>query len=188
MIARPEVRNPIIEGDFVFSPFWAPGRKVKIALAGDIDLDGDKRPDNEAIKGMIRAAGAEVAAEVAGSGVQTGTLDASIRFLVVGEDPEIKDDEDITQAERDARSIKAIGEIKEQASELGLTIIPAWKLQNYLRTIDDTVTTPLGSAARGEDFPPEPAPRASSRRPIDMPELYMRQTEGMQEGNKILPP
>lgn len=191
VIARPEVRNPIIEGDFVFSPFWAPGRKVKIALAGDIDLDGDKRPDNDAIKGMIKAAGAEVAAEVAGSGVQTGKLDASIRFLVVGEDPEIKDDEDITQAERDARSIEAIGAIKEQASELGLTIIPAWKLQNYLRTIDDTVTTPLGSASRGEDFPPVPAPRASSRRPIDMPELYMRQTEGMQQGNKksdILPP
>jgi hypothetical protein len=191
VIARPEVRNPIIEGDFVYSPFWAPGRKVKIALAGDIDLDGDKRPDNDAIKSMIKAAGAEVAAEVAGSGVQTGTLDASIRFLVVGEDPEIKDDEDITQVERDARSIQAIGDIKQKATELGLTIIPAWKLQNYLKTINDTVTTPLGSAARGEDFPPVPAPRASSRRPIDMPELYMRQTEGLQQGDKksdILPP
>jgi hypothetical protein len=188
VIARPEVRNPIIEGDLVYSPFWAPGRKVKIALAGDIDLDGDKRSDNEAIKNMIRAAGAEVAAEVSSTGVESGKLDASIRFLVVGEDPEISDGEDITQAERDARSIQAIGDIKARATELGLTIIPAWKLQNYLKTIDDTLTTPLGSAARGEDFPPEPVPASSSRRPIDMPELYMRQTEGLQEGNKILPP
>ncbi len=63
VVARPEVRNPIIPGDKIYSPFWAPGRVVKIALAGDIDIDGDERPDNEAIKGQIQAAGAVVVAE-----------------------------------------------------------------------------------------------------------------------------
>ena len=107
---------------------------------------------------------------------------------MVGEDPEIAEDVDLSQAERDARSIKKIGEVKARATELGLTIIPAWKLQNYLKNINDTLTTPLGSAARGEDFPPDRIPASSARRPVDLPELYRRQTEGIQEGNTILPP
>lgn len=188
VVAIPEVKHPIIEGDKVYSPFWAPGRKVKIALAGAIDIDGDNRPDNAAIKGMIHAAGAEVAAEVAPDGTITGKLDPSIRFLVVGEDPEISQDVDLSQLERDARSLQKIGNIKAQATELGLTIIPAWKLQNYLKIMDDSITTPLGSAARGEDFPPERIPMSNRRLPNTLPELYTRQVEGVQEGNRILPP
>ncbi len=188
VVARPEIRHPIIPGDMIFSPFWAPGRKVKIALAGDIDIDGDKRPDNDAIKGMIVAAGAEVVAEVSATGAVTGKLDPTIRFLVVGEPPSISENADLDQADRDAQSIRAIGDIKAQATELGLTIIPAWKLQNYLKIMDDSLTTPLGSAARGEDFPPEKIPNSNSRLPTDLPDLYKQSTEGVQKDNRILPP
>ncbi len=185
----PEIRNPIIPGDMIYSPFWAPGRKVKIALAGDIDIDGDGRPDNQAIKGMIKAAGAEVVAEVSSSGVVTGTLDPSIRFLVVGEPPEISDDTNLGQADRDAQSIAAIGAVKARATELGLTIIPAWKLENYLKIMNDSLTTPLGSAARGEDFPPDAIPPGtSSQLPAQISDMYRHDTEGLQQGNKILPP
>ena len=121
---------------------------VKIALAGDIDIDGDGRSDNSAIKGQILAAGAEVAAEISSTGAVTGTLDPTIRFLVVGQDPDSIDDSN-------AQAIATLGNVKARAAELGLTVIPAWKLEAYLKTIDDTVTTPLGSAVRGEDFPPE---------------------------------
>jgi hypothetical protein len=189
IVALPETRNPIIPGDVIYSPFWAPGRKVKIALAGDIDIDGDNHPDNDVLKGMIHAAGAEVVAEISATGVVTGKLDPSIRFLVVGESPEIADDASLAQADRDAQSIIAISKAKEKASELGLTIIPAWKLQNYLRIMDDSLTTPLGSAARGEDFPPDTVPPGTgSRVPADISELYKRRTEGLQQGNTILPP
>ena len=186
VIARPEIRNPIIPGDKIFSPFWAPGRDVKIALAGDIDIDGDGRPDNNAIKGQIRAAGATIAAEVSPSGVVQGNLDASIRFMVVGEDPDIGDGDDAA-AEANAQAVAAMGAIRAKAAELGLTIIPAWKLQSYLRTIDDTLTTPFGSAARAEDFPPEPM-SGGARLPQTGAEIYNRQVEGVQRGNEILPP
>jgi hypothetical protein len=183
VIARPEIRNPIIPGDKIFSPFWAPGRQVKIALAGDIDIDGDERPDNDAIKGQIQAAGAVVVAEISSTGAITGKLDPSIRFLVIGEDPEIGDDDDEA-----AQTVAAMGNVKAKAAELGLTIIPVWKLQSYLKTIDETLTTPLGSAVRGEDFPPERATGPRSRLPNNLPEIYQRQMEGMQKGNEILPP
>ncbi len=184
VVARPEIRNPIIPGDKVFSPFWAPGREVKIALAGDIDIDGDNRPDNEAIKGQIRAAGAVVAAEISSNGTITGKLDPSIRFLVVGEDPEVTGDEEETN--RNAQIVATMGNVKARAGELGLTIIPVWKLQAYLKTIDDSLTTPLGSAVRGEDFPPETM-IGPARLPNDKTGYYDAEP-GMQKGNKVLPP
>ncbi|GAA4466762.1 hypothetical protein [Novipirellula rosea] len=183
VVARPDIRHPIIPGDFIYSPFWAPGRKVKIALAGDIDIDNDDRPDNEAIKGMITAAGATVVAEISSTGVVEGTLDASVRFLVVDEKAMSGSDDEVNQEQE-----IAIGKIKQLARELGVSVIPAWKLQAYLKTIDDTLTTPLGSAVRGEDFPPESGVGATQRYPSNLPELFRRQTEGMQTDNKILPP
>ncbi len=188
VIARPQIENPIIPGDQIYSPFWSPGRVVRIALAGDIDIDGDGRPDNDALKGQIKAAGAEVAAEVSMTGAVTGKLDASIRFLVIGDDPEVSNNAD-SDDEETVKAIEAIGRIKARAAELGLTIIPATKLQSYLRTINDTLTTPFGSAARAEDFPPESKIRTNrSGIPSRIAEIYKKQTEGLQEGNKILPP
>ena len=186
VVARPKLDTPIIEGDLIYSPFWAPGRRVKIALAGDIDIDGDKRPDNDALAGLIKAAGAEVTARISSSGAEEGKLDATIRFLVIGEDPEVTGDE--VADEEAARKIAAMGNVRAKATELGLTVIPAWKLQAYLKTLDDTITTPLGSAVRGEDFPPDKIPNSQSRLPTDLPELYRRPTEGIQKDNEILRP
>jgi hypothetical protein len=183
VVALPEIRNPIIPGDKIYSPFWAPGRVVKIALAGDIDIDGDDKPDNDAIKGQIKAAGAEVAAEISPSGAVTGDLDASIRFLVVGEAPNPADGQ---LSDAQVQQVATMGAVKAKAAELGLTVIPAWKLQNYLRTLDDTLTTPLGSAVRGEDFPPESANGINfSRMPTDIAEIYKRQDENLQRGTGV---
>ncbi len=186
VVARPEVRHPIIAGDKIYSPFWAPGRTVKIALAGDIDIDGDGKGDNDAIRGMIQATGAEVVAEVSSEGVE-GTLDASVRFMVVGDDPKETPDEPLD--EDAVRQIELKGRFESEAKALGITVIPAWKLEAYMKTIDGTLTTPLGSAVRGSDFDPEPNPQATQQLPSgDLPETYRRQTEGMQRGNEILRP
>jgi len=180
VVARPDISSPIIPGDKIFSPFWAPGRVVKIAIAGNIDIDGDGRSDNAAIKGQILAAGAEVTAEISSTGAVTGQLDPTIRFLVVGQDPDATNDQN-------AQAIATLGNVKARAAELGLTVIPAWKLEAYLKTIDDTVTTPLGSAVRGEDFPPETT-IDSRRLPNARAQIYDTQREGMQKGNRVLEP
>ena len=188
VIARPRVGNPVIPGDKVYSPFWAPGRVVKIALAGDIDIDDDGRPDNEALKGQIKAAGAEVAAEVSMTGDVKGKLDATIRFLVIGDDPEVSPDATASD-EAAADAVRAIGRIKAQAAELGLTVIPAWKLESYLKTVDDTLTTPLGSAVRADDFRREVNLRTNRQgQRSQVAEIYKRDEEDVQKGNNILPP
>ena len=185
IVSTPEIDSPIIEGDKIYSPWWSPGVAVKIALAGDIDIDGDGRADNEAIRGMITSAGAVVAATINSDGTQTGKLDASIRFLVIGESPRAvagsASEERLLQIE------KQLGEVRDQATELGLTVIPAWKLQAYLRTIDDTVTTPLGSAVRASDFQP-PDARRNSRIPVDVSDTFRRDTSRIQKDNQILEP
>lgn len=174
VVATPEIKNPIIPGDKIYSPFWAPGRRVKIAIAGEIDIDDDGRPDNDAIIGQIKAAGAVVADKV----------DASVRFLVVGDDPELIESADPSADNTEA--LIALGKLKSEANENGVSIIPAWKLQSYLKAIDDTLTTPLGSAVRGDDFPPDPR---TGRAPLDNPvsAIYLNQQEGMQQGNRIKP-
>ena len=176
VVAVPEIGNPIIVGDAVYSPFWAPGRTVRIALAGPIDTDDDGRPDNETLEGLIASAGAEVVAEA--------DLDPTVRFMVVGEAPELDGpNEDVAAVE-----LAKVGQMKQRAIELGITVIPAWKLEAYLQTLDDSTTTPLGSAVRGDDFPPERNMSSSRRFPTELPALYMRQRDNVQRTNEIVRP
>ncbi|QDT61094.1 hypothetical protein SV7mr_36250 [Stieleria bergensis] len=178
VIARPEIGDPIIAGDSVYSPFWAPGRTVKIALAGPIDLDGDGRPDNEPLKGMILDAGAEVV----DNGARSGFLDPSVRFLVVGEASLGGPNEDLA-----ADAVRAVGEAKQRAIESGVTIIPGWKLQGYLQNMSDSVTTPFGSASNAADFAPMRS-NAINRRPTNLPKLFLNQRDNVQRTNQIVRP
>ncbi len=171
VVGKPSYRDPLIPGDKIYSQFWAPGRKVRIALFGDIDVDGDGKSDVEQLKSMIQLSGAEVAAVISKSGTLEGTFDSSVRFMVVGEQPEIKS----SQAASDsmAQQVAELGKWKAKAIELGVTVLPAWKLEGFLKTIHDSVTTPLGSGVRGRDFAPEPAMGLSTRRTQSvLPEMY----------------
>ncbi len=189
VVLMPEIRYPIIPGDQIWSPFWAPGRQVKIAILGDIDIDGDDRPDTEALKGMITAAGATVAAVIGADGEIEGTLDSSVRFLVYGETLTIGDGSNTELDEAAAAAEAKVGRVKDQAGELGITVIPSWKLQAYLKTINDSLTTPLGSAVRGKDFPPDAIPPGTqSRLPTNLPQMYQKQLDNVQRNNTIARP
>lgn len=180
VLGNPSYKNPLVRGDKLYSPFWAPGRKVRIALAGDIDITGDGRSNTDQLKTMIESAGAEVAATISASGVMEGKLDSSVRFLVVGEQPDSATGPD-ADANRN-RAMAEIGRLKAQATELGITTIPAWKLLEYLKGMNDSITTPLGAAARGADFAPLPATGMSGRnQSVILPEIYRNQVEGQQK-------
>lgn len=159
VIDAPALSDPIIPGDKIYSPFWAPGRTVKIALAGEIDIDNDGRGDTETLRGMILAAGGQVVED----------LDPDVRFLVVGETPEVDPGADPATARQKVGNLAAT---RAKAREMGVTEIPVWKLMNYIQVISDAKTTPLGSAVRGDDFKPQ-APSGTNRRlPSDVSDLY----------------
>ncbi|MCA9136196.1 MAG: hypothetical protein KDB00_05540, partial [Planctomycetales bacterium] len=138
------------------------------------------RPDNADLEGMILAAGAEIA----DNGERSGRIDPGVRFLVVGETPDLGGrNEDAAAAD-----IAKLGQAKQRATEAGVTVIPAWKLQAYLKTLDDSLTTPLGSAVRGEDFPPDAVAGPARRRPTDLPDMFKTQKEQVQRTNDIVNP
>lgn len=167
--------SPVIPGDKVYSPFWAPGREVRIAIAGSFDVNNDgkaNQQDIDALTGVIQAAGAKVAAVVDPSGRRQGAkLDAGIRFLVVGQRAEASNGADPNQVANEQRAMAEMGAIIDEARQLGITVIPAAKLLGFLKTMDDSVTVPLGTRARGSDFGPlsnRPGPRAEN----DISDLY----------------
>lgn len=84
---NPEI--PILPGDFVLTPTWEPGQRVRIALAGIFDLDGDGRSDTDRLIQMVRSQGGEVAVWHDEEGQIQGKIDPSIRFLVLGDRPDL---------------------------------------------------------------------------------------------------
>jgi hypothetical protein len=75
-----------------------------------------------------------------------------------------------------------MNKFRAQAVELGITVLPAWKLVEYLKGLNDEVTTPLTAGARSsEDFKPTPKPGAASRASNtvnEIPEVLQNQIDG----------
>lgn len=59
-----ELSNIIVPGDIIYTPAWAPGRPIQVAVAGLIDVTGNGRSDMELFKSLIRLNGGVIANEV----------------------------------------------------------------------------------------------------------------------------
>ena len=106
-------------------------------------------------------------------------MDNSLRFLVEGARTELSDTADDASNDKSEEQLQAEGTMIAQANSLGVTVIPFWKLESYLQTIDDSITTPLGSATRGTDFEPLPnMNRMPNRLKSDLPSIFHEPTEG----------
>ena len=55
--------DPILKYDHILTPTWDPGFKLKIALAGRFDLDGDRFDDTEKLVRLIERNGGTVVAK-----------------------------------------------------------------------------------------------------------------------------
>ncbi|MEL6898907.1 MAG: hypothetical protein AAFP90_22635, partial [Planctomycetota bacterium] len=154
VISAPSIDNLIVSGDKIFSAFWRPNDEVRLALAGSIDINGDGQPDNERIRGMIADAGAVLAATIKDDGSVVGQLDNSVRYLIVGNTLEVSNSDDPDKDAAAAAAVAQRGRFTAQAKRLGITVLPVSKMQDFLKTIADASTTPLGSAANGREFLP----------------------------------
>ena len=117
--------NPILPGDYVLTATWDPGYAVPIALTGKFDLDNDGSSDLERLMQMIKRNGGEVVAYHDENGVITGEIDSSVRYLVVGEAPNIGPDANLNV-------VKAIQTMTAQAEDQTVQIIDLQKLLNRM--------------------------------------------------------
>ena len=156
------LNNPILADDLIYTPFWAPGQQVEIAMAGLMDLTGDGRDNSAELKSMIASTGAKISAHVDPTGAKSGNLTFDTRFLVLGRETE------------DGAALASLGKIKTEAKQLGITFISLTKLMGYLRSMDSELIVPLGSAARASDFEPKPRAGAGRRTMSTVSSLYDR--------------
>jgi hypothetical protein len=87
-IIESNLTNPIIAGDQVYNPAWNPGKVMRFALAGVMDIDDDGVDDRAKVRQMIRIAGARIDAEIMPDGAQQGEVSVETNYFVRGGRPD----------------------------------------------------------------------------------------------------
>jgi len=133
-ITRDRISDPIVKGDEIYTPLWAPGRKEKFAFVGLIDLDNDGISDREVLHDLVAASGGEIVDEVDDKGVRhptAGNINVGTKFLVVGNIPDAYEakPEDKEPYQRIGEAHKAM--VKE-AQEHGVRVVTLDDFLNYI--------------------------------------------------------
>ena len=116
-ITEEDPTNPILSGDHVLTATWDPGNKVKFAVAGAFDLDGDIFDDREKLIRMIERNGGEVVATHDSEGTITGKIDASVRYIVVGNPPTNAEDASEGRMRNSSAIIAAMRDLEAEAKK-----------------------------------------------------------------------
>jgi hypothetical protein len=110
-IVESELKNPILQGDVVFTPTWNPGSPEHFVLAGDFDVSGNRKPNNELVRTLVEMNG----------GVVDEDVSISTRYLLLGEAPPDKKSEQF--AKYDKR--------RKRAQELNIKIMGLQEFLEY---------------------------------------------------------
>ncbi len=141
--------NPVVKGDLVFTPIWAPGKRIHFALAGAIDLDGDGRSDLERVRSIISTNGAIVDAYQETTGKVIGQITTETNYLVMGAPPDEKSNKDMRRG-----YTKLIDDAKSN-------LVKPIKLDELLQRMgyrDMEHVTRYGKGANPVDFRPKAPP------------------------------
>jgi len=71
--------NPVVTGDVLHNPIYDRSRRLRFALVGKMDIDGDSIDDTEQLKALVQEFGGRIDTQVS---VQTD-------YLVIGEEPPV---------------------------------------------------------------------------------------------------
>ena len=118
-IVDDKVGDPIMPGDKIHTPLWTPGEQIHFALAGFMDIDGDGRNALGTVNNLITMNGGVVDCQIDEKGKRTGELNAHTRFLVLGDEPSVKGQQEAIQAySRMVSDAERLGVRKMTLSEL----------------------------------------------------------------------
>lgn len=150
-------RNPILPGDYIYSPTWHAGRPQHFALTGVIDLNGDSKSDLQLAKDLIELnSGIVDAYPDPDSGEQVGEMTIGTRYLVYG---------DRSDKTNDGGIRKTWDDMHDRANALGVELISLTDFMNQMGYKPDDRSVNLGTNTNASDFRPRPAPSGSDLRP-----------------------
>jgi hypothetical protein len=153
--------NPIVRGDIVFSPTWRPGMKVRFALAGFMDINGDGKSDRDLIRNVITMSGGVIDAELHDDGKVTGKMDVGTRYLVLGDRPSETDNPE---------ALRGFSEMMDGATRYGVELMKLGDLLGLMGWKPEIRTVEFGDLGQpiveeAERFrrrtPPQPAARGA---------------------------
>jgi hypothetical protein len=148
-IVEDEPGNPIMPGDVIHTPVWAPGEKEHFALTDGMDLDGDGRSDLETIVRIITMNGGVVDCylDPANDWQRHDNFTNETRYLVLGDAPD----------ERAApERLKARDALITDARERAITEIQLPDLLNKMGWKNQAPVVRYGAGASPSDFRPQP--------------------------------
>jgi hypothetical protein len=106
-------RDPVLTGDFLFNPAWHPDIRERVAVAGVIDLSGDGRDSSAEFIRNLEQQGIIIDAYVdfkdGKEGVVKGKVSRQTTYLIEGDNP----------------GSTKVTDLKKQAVDLGVTVVPA---------------------------------------------------------------
>jgi len=139
-IVHDKTDNPILPGDLIYSPVWQPGRRLRFALTGYMDIDGDGENDREIVRNLLLVNDGLIDAEQGEDGkVDATKMTLQTRYLVEGELPA---EAGLLESQLQGRNLM-IG----KAQELGIERISVQKLLAYMGWKNENRTVPLGRGA-----------------------------------------
>lgn len=150
--------DPIMPGDKINSPVWNPSEKLRFAIAGVIDMDGDGRDDTKKLYSIIEMNGGAVDAKLDEKGKRQGDMGINTRYLILGAEPEGKT----------ADMLEDYGKMQGRAKELGVELISLDKLLNLMGWKKETNVLQYGGGAKGFEVPLDRTPRISDGKVSDL--------------------
>ncbi len=156
-VTADDPRNPILPGDYIYSPTWHEGRPQHFALTGVIDMNGNGKSDLQLALDLVELNGGIVDAYPnPETGAQEGEMTIGTRYLVFGDRSEKANDAGIRQTWDD---------MHDRANALGVELISLTDFMNQMGYKPQDRAVGLGVNTTSSDFRPRPAPGRSDLRP-----------------------
>lgn len=157
-LSNKHLLNPILKGDKIISAVFHRGQPEHFAIAGKIDIDGDTRSDLPLLLRLIEQNGGvvDVFVDNLGKVGGSGTITPRTKFLVMGEKPTDKSEEQF---------LNAYNKMVQAAVENGVRIMPLKDLLDHMGYEGQGRSVGLGRTANPDDFKPTGESEVFRRRP-----------------------
>lgn len=146
--------DPIARRDQIYSPVWHPGRRQSFALAGFIDIDGDRRSDEQTVIDLIKANGGVIDARIGEDGEVDGQITINTKFLITGDEPKVSGDNQQVKATVD-NAILSYSSMTSRSQNLGVEQISVGEFLDRMGWLPTDRTIALGTGTKSADFIPK---------------------------------